>query len=323
MKRVFVTWIYCERTNTLSHYLNAEPVFITQPKKFGLIGLALRYRSLMQRTQQELAERNPALVISHNLPPFLVLAVSRFARQRHIPFILDGHSGAFNLTKWKWFLPFYRRIAAKALLCFSTNTIHQSTIQSWGGRSEIISDLPVKVEETWLAEPISAQPTIVIPCSFNADEPIAAVFDAAKLVPQATFKITGNPKKLPESLRQHKPHNVEFTGFVERDEYFKLLSSAWAVMVLTRRNNTMQRGAYEALSLARPIITSDWQILRDSFEQAAVYVNNTPDSIVNAVHRILNESEAFAQRAIEQKNKRKQYFLAQISKVEDLINNYQ
>ena len=66
-----------------------------------------------------------------------------------------------------------------------------------------------------------------------------------------------------------KPANVSFTGFISYAEYLGLLQDSTGVMVLTTRDNTMQRGAYEALSLAVPIITSDFKVLRDCFADAS------------------------------------------------------
>ena len=79
-------------------------------------------------------------------------------------------------------------------------------------------------------------------------------------------------------------------------------------MVLTTRDNTMQSGAYEALSLGVPIITSDFQVLRDCFADAAIYVDNTSDAIAEAV-RDLRAREAEMREAVSrQQLVRKRYF---------------
>jgi glycosyltransferase involved in cell wall biosynthesis len=48
----------------------------------------------------------------------------------------------------------------------------------------------------------------------------------------------------------------------------------------------MQRGACEALSLGKPVITSDWPILREYFSQGAVHVPNDWDSIRRGVEEV-------------------------------------
>ena len=87
-------------------------------------------------------------------------------------------------------------------------------------------------------------------------------------------------------------------------------------MTLTTRDYTMQMGAYEALSLERPIITSDWQILRNSFGPSAVYTNNSSENIKKCVIELLENKEKFLEYARLQKVKRRIYF----EDVKQLIN---
>jgi hypothetical protein len=94
------------------------------------------------------------------------------------------------------------------------------------------------------------------------------------------------------------------------------MASVSAVMVLTTRDQTMQMGAYEALSLGQPIITSDWQILRDSFGPAAAYVDNSPESIVRGVLDVTGDAaERFRRAAADQKRVRRRYFDATCSEI--------
>jgi len=45
----------------------------------------------------------------------------------------------------------------------------------------------------------------------------------------------------------------------------------------------MLSGAYEAVSVKKPIITSNWPVLKNYFSKGAVYVNNTSADIMKAV----------------------------------------
>jgi hypothetical protein len=51
----------------------------------------------------------------------------------------------------------------------------------------------------------------------------------------------------------------------------------------------MQRGACEAVWLGVPIITSDWPLLKSQFSQGALHVQNTANSIRQAVLRLREE----------------------------------
>jgi hypothetical protein len=64
-------------------------------------------------------------------------------------------------------------------------------------------------------------------------------------------------------------------------------------MCLTTRDNTMQRGACEALSLAKPIITSQWPLLREYFHQGTVHVDNTGAGIRRGVQEMCSRYEEY------------------------------
>jgi hypothetical protein len=57
-------------------------------------------------------------------------------------------------------------------------------------------------------------------------------------------------------------------------------------MCLTTRDDTMQRGACEALSMGRPIITSNWPLLTDYFHRGTVHVAATAADIRAGVLRM-------------------------------------
>jgi glycosyltransferase involved in cell wall biosynthesis len=79
------------------------------------------------------------------------------------------------------------------------------------------------------------------------------------------------------------PANVHFTGYLPNETYYALLANSQAVLCLTTRDHTMQRGACEALSLGKPIITSDWPLLQTYFHAGTVHVDNTPEGIRQGV----------------------------------------
>ena len=308
MNKIFITW---ERHSTRSHnqarHFGAREIYIYP---FGSSRnpavLLLRYAASFFITLKVLWRERADVVFCLNQPPFLVSAVFLFTKIMGGRYILDSHSAAFNDPKWAWFRPVYRTIARHAFLNINTNGRHRQLVESWGGRSRIIADVPIDHESTY--EPIDIeQDSVAVVASYMFDEPIAEIFDAARLCPEVRFYLTGNHRKLGE-LAGRAPANVTFTGYLSRVDYFRLLSSARAVMVLTTRDDTMQMGAYEALSLARPIITSRWNVLEQSFGDAAVYVDNTPASIANAVREVIEEHEVMQYRAVRRRSIRRRAF---------------
>ena len=87
-------------------------------------------------------------------------------------------------------------------------------------------------------------------------------------------------------------------------------------MVLTTRNHTMQRGAYEAMALDKPLITSSWPLLRQTFSRGTVYVDNSVDGITAGL-------ETFAcnhpKLAVEMKELRHQRHAEFVTKLNTLL----
>ncbi len=172
-----------------------------------------------------------------------------------------------------------------------------------------MSDIPIEHDRGYPHAALGDH-SIAVVSSFMFDEPIEEIWAAARLTPEVDYHVTGNPEKIQHALRDTQPDNVHLTGFLPKDEYFGLLSSSSAVMVLTTRDDTMQCGAYEALSLEQPIITSDWKILRETFGEAGVYVENSPTGIAAGVRQVLADLEGFKNAAREQRRRRSEYYYA-------------
>jgi hypothetical protein len=51
-------------------------------------------------------------------------------------------------------------------------------------------------------------------------------------------------------------------------------------------DHTMQRGAYEAVYLGRPVLTSNFELLRRHFYKGSVHVDNTVESLVAGIREM-------------------------------------
>ena len=122
--------------------------------------------------------------------------------------------------------------------------------------------------------------------TFASDEPLEAVLEAASQLPDVHFYITGDTNRKPASFFANLPPNVTFTGFLPDGQYVGLLRAAQAVMALTTRDHTLQCGGFEAMSLGKPLITSDWPYLLELFARGTVYVPNSADGIRDGIVRM-------------------------------------
>jgi glycosyltransferase involved in cell wall biosynthesis len=140
-----------------------------------------------------------------------------------------------------------------------------------------------------------------MPAAWAADEPIDAVIGAARLLPDVEFVITGTR---PAASALDLPANVTASGFLAPDAYLRTVRSATVVLALTTAAHTMQRAGYEALSLARPLVATDHEVLRDYFGDAAVYCDPEASSIAGAVERAIDAGPLLAQRMEELRDRR-------------------
>ena len=247
--------------------------------------------------------RRPSAVIVMSPPIFAAFAVYLYHFVTRRPYALDCHTAAFTHPRFRrlqWLQAWLERRAA-------VNIVHNDhlrcVVESRGGRAIVVSDVPV-VYETDESYEMSQGFNVTVVCSFNPDEPIAAISKAASLVPDVQFYMTGNPKHLAEDLSSNLPPNVQLTGFVSEAAYGSLICNSDIVMSLTTRDHTMLRGAWEAIYQSTPVIVSDWPILKEAFSVGALHVDNSPQSIANAVQEAQNKHDELrsgAQQGREQR----------------------
>jgi glycosyltransferase involved in cell wall biosynthesis len=179
-------------------------------------------------------------------------------------------------------------------------------VQRHGGHAIVVTDVPVRFSALE-PYPLPDGTNIAVVCSFNPDEPIANVLAAARKLPDVHFHVSGDPSALRAADRSAFPPNARLTGFLSTEAYASLITHADAVLTLTTRDNTMLRGAWEAVYQGTPVIVSDWKVLRESFGSGAVYVDNTPEGIaagIGELSRNLAHYRAETRSVREQKEHR-------------------
>jgi glycosyltransferase involved in cell wall biosynthesis len=241
------------------------------------------------RTWQVLFTERPQLVHVQN-PPFVCgLVVFCYCCVTSTRFILDHHSAAFGRV-WDWALPIQRFLARQAITNLVTNLHWAGIVRSWRAHTFILPDAlvtPALVRKFAVAAGFN----VAYINTFSPDEPLEAVLEAATYLPNVHFYITGNIGKKSASFFAATPANVTFTGFLPDPDYFGLLNAVQAVMALTTRDYTLQSGGIEAVSLSKPLITSDWPYLQGLFPQGAIYVPNTAEGIRDGLLSMQQEHE--------------------------------
>jgi glycosyltransferase involved in cell wall biosynthesis len=248
--------------------------FIHKNIKRGFHTAGLRYSYQALKTLRLLFQKRPRLVFVQSPPSIAALFVYIYCAMTIRP---------------EWL---YRFLARKAIATIVTNEEYAQRITSWGARPFILRDIPTTFPKS-KPFPLSSSFNVVVVNTFSPDEPLEEILDAAARIRDVRFYITGKKDKASKELLARASENVLFTDFLPDETYYGLLNASDAVACLTTRDNTMQRGACEALSLGKPIITSDWPVLREYFHKGTVHVDNSDEGIRRGVEEIKDRHEEY------------------------------
>ena len=269
---------YGPRSRILARELDLDIRFVHVTVRRGLLVAPYKYTVQALATFRCLARQRPRTVLVQSPPSLAVLVLYLWSLATGGTYVVDAHSDAMETSYWtrpKWL---HRQLARRAAATVVTNQHFADRIRSWGARALVIRDVPTTFEvgAPW---PSDGDFRIALVSSFAPDEPLEELLSAAASLPDVRFYVTGSLRRAPGGLVDAAPPNVTFTDYLADERYYALLSSSDAVMCLTTRDHTMQRGACEALSLGTPIITSRWPLLEDYFHSGTVHVDNDAASI--------------------------------------------
>lgn len=250
---------------------------------FGSNYVTVPFKYLWQtvRSLRILVRERPSTVFVMTPPVVACVPVWLFCRLFGARFVIDAHSGAFLNSRWKNLLFLHKWFSRSARTTIVTNEHLQDRLTAWNCHSTIVRDVPVCFAAPSSVSLEGINMTLV--ATFTPDEPIGLFFEAARKVPDIQFHVTGNSRRAEASLLNSKPPNVRLTGFLPDSDYVGLVLASDAVITLTTRDHTMQRGAYEGVYLGRPVITSNFPLLRRHFYKGTVHVDITVESIVKGI----------------------------------------
>ena len=267
------------------------------------ITVPFKYVAQTFRTLRILFRERPAAVFVMTPPVTACFAVWIYARVTGAAFVIDAHTGAFLDRRWKPLLFVHKWFSRAARTTIVTNEYMHSIVRTWGASATLVRDVPVCFAKP-VNQNLNGPCNMTLVCTFTPDEPIELFFKAAARLPDIRFHVTGNYRRADSRVLAAKPDNVRLTGFLPDGEYVGLLLASDAVICLTTRDHTMQRGAYEAVYLSRPVITSNSDLLRRHFFKGSVHVDNTVDALVAGVRRMQDNLARFRSEIEELRHER-------------------
>lgn len=275
---VWISWQKHVRNQSLSVHLGVElHEFLSGQVR------PLRYLACTVRTIRLIKRRQPQVVFAPN--PSIVLTCLLLGL-KHIlgyRFAIDAHYAGIIAVNRNWaiqkVLDFCNR---RADLVIVTNETHQRYVEGIGGNALICEDPLPDIEH--YAEGVTEQvKKIFCICSFDVDEPYAQMFDAAAILQAEgySFWVSGNYARS-GIVREQWPH-VNFLGYVAIEEFYLHLAEAQVVVDLTMQENCLLCGAYEAMAINKPLVTSKTIALQNYFTSGTVFVDHESESIAEGI----------------------------------------
>jgi len=133
--------------------------------------------------------------------------------------------------------------------------------------------------------------SVLLVSSFDLDEPFLVAFDAFAQLQEEGYSLVVSGNFARAGIETESFPWVQFLGFVSNEDYFGYLQACSVVMDLTELEDCLVCGAYEALTLHKPLILSDSEAMRAYFGEACVLTENSSTAIVESVR------QAFSKRA--------------------------
>lgn len=266
------------------------PAFFAPTARRGARAALLKYPRQAIATLFHLVRRRPSVVFVQTPPSFATWIAALYSVLGRAALVIDAHSDAFNRSIWTKPAWMNRMVVRRAAATIVTARHWADRIEAMGGRAVVVPAVPTRL--TVGDPPPLADFSVAVVTTWAPDEPVEAVLEAARLCPEASFYVTGHPRHA-DRFAGRMPPNFVLTGFLPEPTYNGLLAHAGAVMCLTTRDHTMQNGAAEALYLGTPIITSNWEVLREYFSRGTIHVDNSPSAIAAAVRRMMEDGDAY------------------------------
>lgn len=257
----------------------------------------LRYALSAARTVGYLLHRRPRAVVIQSPPVPAAAIVWAWARLTGARIVLDTHPASFDRS-WVHGLmrPLLAWLTPRVAGCIVTTPGLGEQVTRWGGRPLVVHEAPMPWSERIRVRGGSGSATVLFVCTFAPDEPLDAVLDSARRLPDVRFQVTGDLRRLPPDTRRAAPTNIEWVGYLGPEDYVAALEHADVVISLSLRRDSVQRSAHEAVDALRPLVLSDARHMRDLFPYA-VFVSNDGPSIAAGVTEALTRREELNEQA--------------------------
>lgn len=305
-KVVWISWQEHRRTTTICEELDIPLITMITKRKGVLRYLILSYQTVVYLFKQRpkvLLVQNPSIVLS-----FLAVFIQLFCKYK---LIVDAHNeGVEPYINSAWIFQALTKLLHRLSdLTIVTNQGLVSIVEGNGGNALILPDgLPKLVPQKLEKETLDSSFRLMLIATFVDDEPIEEIFEAfGRLSCKAELRVTGNYTNLSKEIRNSLPKGIILCGFLPEQDYVNELYRSDLIIDLTKKENCLVCGAYEAISLGCPIMLSDDTAGRSLFEKGVVFTKNDSTSIYMTLLKTIEAIDTLKQdtdsmRSIYQRN---------------------
>ncbi|QJR81988.1 hypothetical protein CA267_015115 [Alteromonas pelagimontana] len=280
-KSAWITWERQPRNRSMADLFNAKYFEFSNNGngiKRYLLCLKDTYFIFNSKSYSLIFVQNPSIILC-----FISVILSKIFTTK---LVIDAHNAGVypNEGKSKFLLAINNWILKRADLVLVTNRLLVDHLNKFDIKSEFIPD-PLPSFPQINTEELSNGNYLFVVCSWSLDEPIDLYIEVARMLPEYVFKFSGNYKKYSDKIDFNTlPDNVVLLGFISEDEYVKTLANCLAVLDLTTRDDCLVCGAYESISLLKPVVVSDTVVNRELFHDSVCYSELNSASLINAIH---------------------------------------
>lgn len=287
-------------SQNLGNALNMEVKQIYYRKIFG-INIPAFFRYIIQSiaTWVYLLKKQPTIIYVQNPPFFAPLAVYIYCFFSGSKMAIDSHTAAFLDAKWMRLFPIFRFVARKAILNTCHNYKNLEILKNWKIEPAMVAQFSnPKYDLKLLNKPMQnikinkkiseSEFPIMMVNRFADDDDCETVIETAKLMPNATFFLTGDPSK---ARLSNITSNVILTGYLEHNEFLKLMYRCKVILAFTLRPDTVLWSIREIIALRKPFVTTDSEVLHHYFNDIGFFTKSDAEVMKNRINEALaNES---------------------------------
>jgi glycosyltransferase involved in cell wall biosynthesis len=305
---LFVSWLHFQRRSQSVAKLYNMPIkyfhynWEEKHKAFKAFSYILKFI----HTFLYLMKKRPEIVIVQLAPTPPLYVVAFYAMLTNAKYISDCHNTMIYDGHWiKW--PLAKVLLRRSSMVLVHNPEVKQQALAIGVESFICMDPPPNILVNEQIEKVAGinikqQKYVLLPCNMAADdEPTEEFFNAAKQLSDIQFVLTGFLEKVPEHKRKLAPSNIQYTGFLEEDEFNALYKNAFLAIVLSTREGTQPSGASEAIALGVPLIVTDLVTTRRLYKNTVVFTQNTSEDLVKAIKEAFDNRSFYKGKIIETK----------------------